>query len=275
MVASRVILTRPVGQSQSWREVLCSAGYAVEDWPLIETQAVDSNSAIQQAWRERALCRAWMFVSAPAVTYFFAHRPAQAALDGLRCWATGPGTRRALREQGVPDDAIDAPADDAAQFDTEHLWDVVRAQVAAWPAGQSVAIVRGTEDTASGVSVETVQAEQQGVGRDWLASQLSHQGVQIRWVVVYRRGPPDWDEERREQARRAAEDGSVWVFSSSLAVQYLTQLLPQMSWSAARAVATHGRIAQALQAQGWGQVSVCKPQASELLRLLSSLESSP
>ena len=196
-------------------------------------------------------------------------------LDGLRCWATGPGTHRALREQGVPDDAIDAPADDAAQFDTEHLWDVVRAQVAAWPAGQSVAIVRGTEDTASGVSVETVQAEQQGVGRDWLASQLSHQGVQIRWVVVYRRGPPDWDEERREQARRAAEDGSVWVFSSSLAVQYLTQLLPQMSWSAARAVATHGRIAQALQAQGWGQVSVCKPQASELLRLLSSLESSP
>ena len=51
--------------------------------------------------------------------------------------------------------------------------------------------------------------------------------------------------------------------------------VPQVSWTAARAVATHDRIAQALRERGWGQVSICKPQASELLRHLSSLESSP
>jgi uroporphyrinogen-III synthase len=273
MAASRVILTRPPGQSHTWREALHQAGHVVQDWPLIETRAVDSPAAIQQAWRERASCRAWMFVSAPAVMHFFAHRPPDDDLDGMRCWATGPGTRRALRECGVPDEAIDAPAEQAAQFDTEHLWAVVRRQVTAWPSGQTVAIVRGTEDLPLGMDAESTQAEQTGVGRDWLAAQLTGQGVQVRWVVVYRRGPPQWDESQRTQARQAADDGSVWVFSSSLAVQYLAQLMPQVSWSGARAVATHERIAQALQAQGWGRVSICKPQTSELLQHLSLLES--
>jgi uroporphyrinogen-III synthase len=63
------------------------------------------------------------------------------------------------------------------------------------------------------------------------------------------------------------------VFSSSLAAQYLAALLPGVSWAQARAVATHERIAAVLRAHGWGQVSICKPQAGELLRNLASLES--
>ena len=108
-MAPRVILTRPVGQSRAWQEALQSAGHEVLNWPLIETSAVESPDALDRAWQERARCRAWMFVSAPAVQHFFARRPAGADLAGVRCWATGPGTRRALHQFGVVDDAIDAP----------------------------------------------------------------------------------------------------------------------------------------------------------------------
>lgn len=271
----RVILTRPAGQSRAWQEGLQSAGHEVLDWPLIETQAADSSAAIDQAWNDRAGCRAWMFVSTPAVHHFFARRPAGMALNGIRCWATGPGTRRALHHCGVNDAEIDAPADDAPQFDTEQLWRRVQAQVAAWPAGQTVAIVRGTEATAEADTEATSPAEQTGVGRDWLAEQLTHQGVRVRWVVAYQRGAPRWDANQQQRARQALIDGSVWVFSSSLAVHYLTELLPQAPWATARAVATHDRIAQVLRAHGWGRVSTCKPLASELVHQVASLESTP
>lgn len=275
MVAPRVILTRPAGQSRAWHEVLQSAGHEVQDLPLIETSAVESTQSMVLAWQQRSSCRAWMFVSGPAVANFFACRPAHDTAPLPRCWATGPGTRRALNQCGVPDDAIDAPPDHAGQFDTEHLWEVVRAQVAAWPAGQTVVIVRGTEIAPPGHLPDVSAAVQTGVGRDWLAEQLATQGVQVRWVVAYRRGPPAWDEPQRALARQAASDGSIWVFSSSLAVRFLAGLMPGVSWAQARAVATHDRIALVLRAQGWGQVSVCKPQAGELSLHLASLESPP
>jgi uroporphyrinogen-III synthase len=275
VTSHRVILTRPAGQGRAWREALQAAGHDVLDWPLIDTRPMASPEALVQAWRERATCRAWMFVSAPAVQHFFAQRPPEVDLNGLRCWATGPGTRRALQQCGVPDDAIIAPPDDAAQFDTEHLWQQVQGQVATWLPGQTMAIVRGTEMAPAIDAGDVRPVEQTGVGRDWLAQQLSGHGVQVRWVVAYRRGPPVWDEVQRARARQAAGDGSVWVFSSSLAVQYLTALLPDVSWARARAVATHDRIADALRARGWGHVTICKPQAGELLSRLASLESSP
>jgi uroporphyrinogen-III synthase len=268
----RVILTRPAGQSRAWQETLQSAGHEVLDWPLIETLAADSPAAIDQAWQDRAGCRAWMFVSTPAVHHFFARRPSGVEVEAVRCWATGPGTRRALLQCGVAEAQIDAPADDAPQFDTENLWTLVRPQVAAWPPGQAVAIVRGTEAPSGADAQAGSQAEQTGVGRDWLAEQLVAQGVQVRWVVAYQRGAPRWDPAQQQRARQALTDGSVWVFSSSLAVQYLAELLPQTSCSAARAVATHDRIAQVLRSHGWGQVTLCKPQASELMRHIASLE---
>jgi uroporphyrinogen-III synthase len=272
---TRVILTRPAGQSRTWREALQTAGHEVLDWPLIETTAMPSSQDLDRAWLERASCQAWMFVSAPAVQHFFAQRPAGADLAGSRYWATGPGTRRALQQCGVPDEAIDAPPEDAGQFDTEHLWAAVQAQVTAWAPGQTVAIVRGTEVSPEGQSSAEFQADQAGVGRDWLAEQLTRAGVRVRWVVAYRRGPAHWDDVQCRRARQAVHDGSIWVFSSSLAADYLAELLPETRWANARAVATHDRIALVLRTQGWGRVAVCKPQASALLLRIASLESPP
>ena len=85
-----------------------------------------------------------MFVSAQAVRLFFAQRPPGLNLNAPmpRCWATGPGTARALIEAGVAAQSIDQPRATAGQFDTEALWAVVGAQVRA---GDDVLIVRGMD----------------------------------------------------------------------------------------------------------------------------------
>ena len=75
----------------------------------------------------------------------------------------------------------------------------------------------------------------------------------------------------RDLATAAASDGSVWVFTSSQAIAHLKQLLPDVLWKAAKAIATHDRIAQAAVQLGVGNVVVCKPALSELLSSLESL----
>lgn len=272
----RVILTRPAEQSQAWREGIQAGGHMLLEWPLIETRSASNSKAIDEAWRERSRFRAIMFVSAAAVSYFFARHTGE-DVAGIRCWATGPGTRRALRQAGVADAWIDSPAQTAAQFDTEHLWAVVADRVTSWPPGQTVAIVRGTDIGAcaneSDADSDAARGSQAGVGRDWLADQLRDAGAQVRWVVAYCRAIPHWDEAQCSRARTAASDGSVWVFSSSQAIRHLTTLLPGQSWARARAVATHPRIAALLTAMGWGQVLTSRPDVAGLLLKLSSLES--
>ena len=162
--------------------------------------------------------------------------PAQAGTS-TRAWATGPGTTQALLRAGVPAACIDAPGADAAQFDSEALWQRVGAAVGA---GSRVLIVRGA-DAADGGNT-------QGGGRDWFARQVTQAGGSVDFVVSYQRQRPQLDAAQRRLARAAASDGSVWLFSSSEAVHNLQACLPQQDWQAARAVATHARIAEAARA---------------------------
>jgi len=267
LVEVRLILTRPANQTQVWSSGLQAQGHEVVSWPLIVTQAVSPAQAVDLAWRDLGEFRALMFVSAPAVSHFFARRPPDSTSLAVRCWATGPGTRRALLLAGVDPGLIDTPAPDAAQFDTEHLWPIVAHQAVS---GQTVAIVRGTDEQA-GLDIGSVVDP--GVGRDWLALQLQQAGVRVRWIVAYQRSAPLWDTAQRALVARAATDGSVWVLSSSQAVMHLHALIPKQDWSQARAVATHERIAAALRAMGWGRVQVSRPDVPGLLQGLVSLES--
>ena len=267
LVEVKFILTRPANQTQVWSSGLQAHGHEVVLWPLIVTQAVSPAQAVDQAWRNLDEFCALMFVSAPAVNHFFARRPPDSTALAVRCWATGPGTRRALLQAGVEPGLIDTPPQDAAQFDTEHLWPIVAHQAVP---GQTVAIVRGTDEE-TGPDVGSVSDA--GVGRDWLARQLQQAGVRVRWVVAYQRSAPSWDTARQAEVARAATDGSVWVLSSSQAVRHLQALMPQQDWSNARAIATHERIAAALRGLGWGRVQVSRPDVPGLLQGLASLES--
>jgi uroporphyrinogen-III synthase len=279
----QVIVTRPAGDAPGWVRGLQAAGYAPWPLPLIAIGPVPDPSALHAVWQQLPQYQALMFVSGNAVAHFYASKPPFALVKHeefaikSRVWATGPGTVRALQAAGVASALIDAPDASAGQFDSETLWAVVQGQV---PAGGRVLIVRGADvphsPEPSGVTTPAIaqpnQASQPGVGRDWLANQLSGSGVAVDFVVAYQRSQPVLDAEQAARAGAAASDGSVWLFSSSEAVANLRHWLPRQSWAQARAVATHARIAQAAQAAGFGVVCESRPALASVVASIESLE---
>lgn len=259
----RVIVTRPANDAQTWAEALQALGVVCETFPLIEIAALPEPSDLVPAWQGLPGHWAVMFVSANAVRFFMAARPAGLDLASCRAWATGPGTEAALRANGWPAALIDAPPEGAAQFDSEALWAVVansvREAVAQAPSARTVLIVRGAD------------ALGQLVGRDWLALQLEDAGVQVLQTVAYLRQAPELTVLQKIRAHQAMTDGSCWLFSSFEAAQHLVQACPDLLVGQARALATHPRIAQRLQAAGWGRVdhvpAALKAQAESIKSL--------
>ncbi len=259
----RVVITRPAGDAQAWVDALHRAGHDTLALPLIEVGPAANTQAVVQAWGSCTRFQAMMFVSAQAVRFFFEHQPLNLVwAHGPRCWATGPGTHKALLQAGVPEAWIDSPDADAAQFDSEALWQRVSTQV---QAGQPVLIVRGQD-----VSSEP-EATPIGTGRDWLAQQLQAAGASAQFVVAYARHAPTWSSAQLSQAVQAAGDASLWCLSSSQAIDNLARLLPTQSWAHARCVATHPRIAQTAKALGFGDIHLSRPSLADVLVSLESL----
>jgi uroporphyrinogen-III synthase len=109
-----------------------------------------------------------------------------------------------------------------------------------------------------------------GAGRDWLAQQLRAAQVEVDFVVSYIRVLPTLSPAQLALARQAATDGSVWLFSSSQALQNLKQILPGQDWSMARAVASHPRIEKAARLAGFGAVKLTRPVLNELMASIES-----
>jgi uroporphyrinogen-III synthase len=244
----RVIVTRPLRDAQRWAQTLAAQGLDAVVLPLIDIAPVEDARAVQRLADYRAV----MFVSGNAVNHFLhgAHLP-----FATRAWAPGPGTRDALLDAGVDASLIDAPHADAAQFDSESLWQQVSAQV---HPGDRVLVVRGRDP------------QGRSAGRDWLALQIEAAGAQVEFVAVYERRAPGLDDAQQALALRSASDGSVWLFSSSEAVANLRALLPDQSWQQARAVATHPRIAQAARDAGFAVVCESRPALADVVASIES-----
>lgn len=257
MPARRVIVTRPAREAARWVELLRGAGLDAVALPLMVIAPLADLGTLHAARAQLHGYTAAMFVSAAAVTHFF--EPDRATASGpmatVRCWATGPGTAQALREAGVPVDAIDLPPPDAAQFDSEALWVRVQSQV---QAGTRVLLVRGGD------------AAGHATGRDWLARQIAARGGLVDTLVAYRRLPPPLDAAARALAAEAAQGGATWLFSSSEAIGNLCRALPGIGWQDACAVATHPRIAQAAQRAGFGIVRTAAPTVAALVASIES-----
>jgi uroporphyrinogen-III synthase len=252
----RVLVTRPESEARQWVDALRRHGFDAEALALIEIAATAEPRALIDAWQELHEFRAVMFVSVNAVRHFFNEKPAGIVwADGTRAWAPGTGTQAALVEAGVDYSLLDAPAADAAQFDSETLWQRVSTQV---QPGDRVLIVRGAD--AQGASS----------GRDWLADQLEAAGAQLQVIAAYLRRAPTFDDRQLARARQAAADASVWLFSSSQAIAHLQALLPQQDWSHANAIATHPRIAQAARRAGFGVVCESRPGVDAVMAALES-----
>ncbi|SDI67990.1 uroporphyrinogen-III synthase [Variovorax sp. OV700] len=257
--AKPVIVTRPAREAVQWVDEFRAAGLEAAALPLIAIEPAVDADPLRAAWKRLSDYAALMFVSATAVEHFFLYAEGAQAKDaiaaGLRFWATGPGTERALLRAGVPKEAVDAPATDAARFDSEALWERVRTQVSA---GVRVLIVRGG-DAAGHPS-----------GRDWLANEIeAAQGCRDT-VVAYRRLPPSFDDAARALALEGAAGRAIWLFSSSEAIANLCDAMPGTKWHAASAVATHARIGEAARAAGFGVVRVCKPLREAMIASIES-----
>lgn len=253
-----VIVTRPQPEAGRWAALLRGRGLAVAVLPLIVIEPPPHLEPLQQAWPRLDRWRAVMFVSGSAVHGFFGQRSgpfAKAWPAATRAWATGPGTRDALRAAGLAAGQIDAPADDGGQFDSEALWERVRAQVGPQ---DTVLIVRGGD------------AQGRAGGREWLAGQLAQAGASVETLVAYARHCPEWGEADLAAAAAAAAGGATWLFSSSEAIANLRRLVPAQDWSRSRAVATHPRIAQAAREAGFGVVQVSRPTLDAVVATLES-----
>ncbi len=282
---ARVIVTRPARECQHWVEQLQRSGFAAEALPLIEIgPATDSPDvqALQHAWDMLGTYAACLFVSGNAVSYFFNRnrslapvKHAQAAIKNvaaksstslpphLRFMAPGPGTAAALLAAGVPASQIDGPAPDAAQFDSQSLWATVGARD--WQ-GRHVLIVRG--QTISGQRDASANAT--APGRDWIARQWRAAGATVDFLPVYVRRAPQPSNALLQRARAACSDGSVWLLSSSEAVDNLVSM-GGIDLRHARAVAMHPRIAEAARAAGWGEVLESRPQLEDITAALGKM----
>ena len=289
VVENRVIVTRPARECVHWVEQLQRNGFAAEALPLIEIGAADSPAdvqALRNAWDSLDAYAACLFVSGNAVSYFFEQkRPlaqqkhAWAAIKNiadessaslpphLRFMAPGPGTAAALLAAGVPVSQIDGPAADAAQFDSQALWAAVGTRD--WQ-GRRVLIVRG--QTISGQRDEPANAA--APGRDWIARQWRAAGATVDFLRVYVRRAPQPAAAMQQRALAASRDGSVWLLSSSEAVDNLVAM-GGVDLSRARAVATHPRIAEAARAAGWGVVLESRPQLEDITAALAKIVLAP
>jgi uroporphyrinogen-III synthase len=170
----KVLVTRPAAQAAEWVVGLCERGIDAAALPLIGIHPPADAAPVRAAWAALAGHRMAMFVSPNAAEQFFALRPAgQAWPEGTTAGSPGPGTSRVLRSLGVPAACIAEPAADAAQFDSESLWQQLR--TLDWH-GASVLIVRGES------------------GRDWLADTLRAHGAQVSFVTAYERCAPTLDD---------------------------------------------------------------------------------
>lgn len=247
-----MLVTRPRQEAQRWVDELQAAGVRAEALPLLEISPVLDAAALAALWDSLDGCAALMFVSGNAVSQFFAAGPRPWPAH-LRCLAPGPGTARALRAQGVPPSQIDAPPAQAAQFDSEALWQVIAGQP--WQ-GRKVLIVRGFSGE------EAVSS-----GREWLSAQLRAAGAQVEAVAVYQRSAPRFDAAQRDRMAAAQTDGSLWLFSSSEAIAHLPG---ELNWARARALATHPRIAEAARRAGFGSVRQSRPSVADVLASIES-----
>lgn len=281
----RILVTRPAADARAWVSGLQAAGFEALCLPLIEIGPVADLSPAVLAWQQLESYDALMFVSGNAVAGFFAARPSDIEspfqkngklLSGEfthapRTWATGLGTHKALLEAGVAAQLVDAPAPDSAQFDSEALWQRVSGTVRA---GMRVLIVRGASKAEGGNPLRggsPDSEELRGDGRDWLATRLRDFGVSVDRVAVYQRQSPHFSAPQERAIRSAAQDASIWLFSSSEAVENLTNRFADLRWSKARAVATHPRIAQTVLQAGFGVVCESRPTLEAVVASIESM----
>jgi len=168
----------------------------------------------------------------------------------LKLALIGGGSEKIILESRFKPSLIIKPANEE-QWDSEGLWLQLFAQEKNWD-GKKVLIVRG--DT----------------GRDWLVSRLESEKAEVQLISIYKRKNLDQNDEYWQNFLKKWESlpksrvvneskPLIWVMSSSLACQYLSQTLitlglKEVILSQSIALATPEKIAQKAKEIGFSKV---------------------
>jgi uroporphyrinogen-III synthase len=164
----------------------------------------------------------------------------------------GPGTAGSLRAEGVPAAAIVAPAEDAAQLDSQSLWRELERRD--WR-GARVLVVRGDG------------------GRDWLIERFAEAGAAVDTVAAYRRLAPRLSVAARRDldAALAAPAAHAWLFSSSRR-SAISSARRRRVRPGARALATHPRIAARARQRRLPEVIEVQPGLDAVVACIQSMQ---
>lgn len=155
-----VLVTRPPRQAAGLARAIRAAGGAAFEFPALAVEAVPVDK-FAASLRRLAAADIVVFVSPNAAQFGMAViRTLPAA---ARVFAVGPGTARALADEGVPDAITPDGQDSEALLALPQLRDV---------AGRRVVIVRGVG------------------GRPLLADTLTRRGAEVHFLECYRRTRP-------------------------------------------------------------------------------------
>ncbi len=256
-----ILVTRPQPQADEWTHRLQVLGLAASALPLIDISDVADTSLVQAAWQQLSQIRLVIFVSPNAVQCFANQCPKDVTWpSNTLAAAPGPGTQHALlthlQSAGLSPHHIVAPPADSLQFDSEHLWPVLRTHD--WEGKQVLIISGGTDGQAQ--------------GRPWLTLQLQAAGATVNSLLTYERQAAQWTPAQRALADAAYSSPSsyLWLFSSSEAVQFLVKRMGRPSFEA-MSIATHPRVAQTAEYSGFTLALVVPPRLEDVAKAVAQL----
>jgi len=238
-MALRLLVTRPQPQADSWVERLRAQGVDAQALPLLAIDAVADTGALQAAWHDlKRLCAG--DVREPERGQPLLRRQAR-DIHRIRLASGHPRCGHRARHPAGPAQrrrTAGAVRRTAARRRAVRLHGAVGATARRDLDRSRRAVLRGDG------------------GRDEFAAHLRQAGASVHFVQAYRRGPASLGaaERRLLDAALAQPQRHVWWLSSAEAVGYLPQFAPGADWRAARALASHPRIAARARDIGFGHV---------------------
>ncbi len=203
LAGKRILVTRAIGQSSQFRQLLENVGAEVIEMPTLEILPPDSWELLDRAIAQLQDYNWLILTSANAVESFFqrlhTHNLDSRSLSKLKIAVVGRKTAESLSQQGIIPDLI--PPDFIAD-----------ALAASFPDCKGLKIL-----------FPRVQSG----GREVLISELEQKGAKVNAVPAYESGCP---KEIDELALRSLQNHQIDIltFASSKTVKYFHQLLAQI-----------------------------------------------
>jgi uroporphyrinogen-III synthase len=253
-----VIVTRPSAPGQRLAAALRQRGFDAAWWPAFDILPPADEAAVRRALDRLADYDLALFVS-PNAVHATAERLAGEWPAGTVIGAVGASTRdAALAElRGAATSPLVAP-DDGEESGSEGFW-------RAW--------------RESGRAARRVLLLRAATGRDWIIDQLRAADAEVDAVAVYGRCPHRLSEGEQARLRTWMQRGGspAVIVSSAEAVGTVVDQVRGIQGAdewlrAGRAIATHPRVAQRLQAAGFLNVVTSGSDDSSVIRKLESLQ---